>query len=91
MLFHEYNITNKYIRPLGKHYCTLQCCHCKKRIQIEFFPVIFSRIRTEYGAEKTPYLDTFHGTLFETSKILIIVQATETVKERKFFGQACVL
>ena len=32
-----------------------------KSVQIRsFFWSAFSRIRTEYGPEKTPYLDTFH-------------------------------
>ena len=36
--------------------------HCVKSIQIRsFFWSVFSRIRTEYGPEKTPYLDTFHA------------------------------
>ena len=33
-----------------------------KSVQIwSFFWSAFSRIRTEYGPEKTPYLDTFHA------------------------------
>ena len=36
--------------------------HCVKILQIRiFFWSVFSRIRTEYGPEKTPYLDTFHA------------------------------
>ena len=36
--------------------------HCVKSIQIlSFFWYVFSRIRTEYGPKKTPYLDTFHA------------------------------
>ena len=35
--------------------------HCVEIIQIQnFFWSVFSSIRTEYGPEKTPYLDTFH-------------------------------
>ena len=30
-------------------------------INTSFFWSVFSRSRTEYGAEKTPYLDTFHA------------------------------
>ena len=34
---------------------------CVKSVQIRnFFWSVFSRIRTEYGPGKTPYLDTFH-------------------------------
>ena len=34
---------------------------CVKSVQIRsFFYSVFSRIRTEYGPEKTRYLDTFH-------------------------------
>ena len=34
--------------------------HCVKSVQIRsFFWSVFSHIRTEYGPEKTPYLDTF--------------------------------
>ena len=36
--------------------------HCVKNVQIRsFFWSVFSRIRTEYGPEKTLYLDTFHA------------------------------
>ena len=35
--------------------------HYVKSVQIRsFFWFVFSRIRTEYGPEKTPYLDIFH-------------------------------
>ena len=35
--------------------------HCMKSVQIRsFFWSSFCCIRTEYGREKTPYLDTFH-------------------------------
>ena len=35
---------------------------CVKSVQIRgFFWSVFSRIRTEYGSEKTPYLNTFHS------------------------------
>ena len=35
---------------------------CIKSVQIRsFFWSVFSRIRTEYGPEKTMYLDTFHA------------------------------
>ena len=38
--------------------------HCVKSVQIRrFFWSVFSRIRTEYGPEKTLYLDTFHTVL----------------------------
>ena len=38
--------------------------HTVKSVQIRsiswpYFPALFSRIRTEYGPENTPYLDTF--------------------------------
>ena len=40
---------------------TLISYHCVKSVQIRsFLWSVFSRIRTEYGPEKTPYLDTFH-------------------------------
>ena len=36
--------------------------HCVKSVQIRsFFCSVFSSIRTEYGPEKTSYLDTFHA------------------------------
>ena len=36
--------------------------HCVKSVQIRsFFWSVFSRTRTEYGSEKTLYLDTFHA------------------------------
>ena len=36
--------------------------HCVKSVQIRsFFWSLFSRIRTKYGPENTPYLDTFHA------------------------------
>ena len=31
----------------------------------EFFLVRISRIRAEYGLEKTPYLDTFHAVIVD--------------------------
>ena len=35
-----------------------------KSVQIRsFFWSVFSRIRTEFGPEKTPYLDTFHAVI----------------------------
>ena len=46
--------------PLSQ--CWTACYHCVKSVQIgSFFWSVFSRIRTEYGPEKTPYLDTFHA------------------------------
>ena len=40
----------------------LQMWHYVKRVQIRsFFWSVFSRIWTEYGPEKTPYLDNFHA------------------------------
>ena len=39
--------------------------HCVKYVQIRsFFCTVFSRIWTEYGPEKTLYLDTFHSVIF---------------------------
>ena len=39
--------------------------HCVKSVQIRnFFWSVFSRIRTECGLEKTPYLNTFHSVIF---------------------------
>ena len=36
--------------------------HCVKSVQIRSnFWSVFSHIRTEYGPEITPYLDTFHA------------------------------
>ena len=38
--------------------------HCLKSVQIRsFFWSVFSCIRTEYGLEKTPYLDIFYAVL----------------------------
>ena len=37
------------------------CLDSEKCPNIEFFWSVFSRIQTEYGPEKTPYLDTFHA------------------------------
>ena len=38
--------------------------HCVKSVQIRsFFWSVFSCIQTEYGPEKTPYLDTFRAVL----------------------------
>ena len=35
--------------------------HCVKSVQMRsYFWPVFSCIRTEYGPEITPYLDTFH-------------------------------
>ena len=40
----------------------VQPSHWVKCVQIRsFFWFVFSRIRTEYGPEKTPYLDSFHA------------------------------
>ena len=40
----------------------LDVVHCVKCVQIRsFFWSVFSCIRTEYGPEKTPYLDTFQA------------------------------
>ena len=40
----------------------LQKCYCVKSVQIRsFFWSVFSRIRTEYRAEKTSYLDNFQA------------------------------
>ena len=39
---------------------------------------VFSRIRTEYGPEETPYLDTFHAVVlnsinfFDSLKVILI-------------------
>ena len=47
----------------------LQHVHCVKSFQIwSYFWSVFSRIRTEYGPEITPYLDTFHAVLHFVSK-----------------------
>ena len=56
------------INPLGSHpdacaYVSIQkispMYHCVKSVQILWS--VFSCIRTEYGPEKTPYLDTLHA------------------------------
>ena len=51
---------------------------CVKRVQVRsFFWQVFSRILTEYGLQKTPYLDTFHAVeTFEFSCIIVIVDTT---------------
>ena len=48
--------------------------HCVKCVQIQrFFWSVFSRIRTEHGPEKTPYLDTSHAVeIKQKSKVLKI-------------------
>ena len=44
----------------GQKFSNSRYQHCVKSVQIRsFFWSVFSRIRTEYGPEKTPYLDTF--------------------------------
>ena len=45
--------------------------HCAKSIQIRsYFWSVFSRIRTEYGPEITPYLDIFHAmSRYKTQKV----------------------
>ena len=38
------------------------CPYCVKSVQIwNYFWSVFSHIRTEYGSEKSPYLDTFYA------------------------------
>ena len=42
--------------------------HCVKSVQIRsYFGSVFSCIRTEYGPEITPYLNTFHTMLIKDS------------------------
>ena len=51
--------------------------HYVKCVQARsFFWSIFSRIRTEYGPEKTPYLDTFHVVLLIDYYLLLKKKAT---------------
>ena len=67
--------------------------HCVEIVQIQsFFWSVFSSIRTEYGPEKTPYLDRFHTVLFlvfnfgilslslEFSKMYILITVTVAIK-----------
>ena len=43
-------------------YCIISRSHCVKSVQIRSnLRSLFSLIRTEYGPEITPYLDTFHA------------------------------
>ena len=54
----------------------------KKCPNTEFFWSAFSFIRTEYGPEKTPYLDTFQAVVFSRirteSKILSKILSEKT-------------
>ena len=59
-----------FFRKAGKSFSRL-AIHCVKIFQIRiYFWSAFSCIRTEYGPEVTPYLDTFHaviaGKVYET-------------------------
>ena len=67
--------------------------HCVEIVQIQsFFWSVFSRIRTKYGPEKTPYLDTLHTVLLlvfnfvilslslEFSKMYILITVTVAIK-----------
>ena len=46
--------------------------HCVKSVQIRsFFLSVFSCIRTEYGLERTPYLDTFHAVSVKSLGIIV--------------------
>ena len=59
-----------FFRKAGKLFPRL-AIHCVKIFQIRiYFWSAFSCIRTEYGPEVTPYLDTFHaviaGKVYET-------------------------
>ena len=57
---------------------SLLSVHCVKSVQIRsFFWSVFSRIRTEYGPEKTPYLDPVHAVviiskIFENSSLIAL-------------------
>ena len=54
--------------------CATNNFHCMKSVQIRsYFWSLFSSIRTEYGPEISPYLDTFHAMLITT--ILCIITA----------------
>ena len=58
--------------------------HCVKSVQIRsFFWSVFSCILTEYGSEKTPYLDTFHGVKVHQNdtKSKRDIQATKTYQK----------
>ena len=58
--------------------------HCVKYIQIlSFFGSVFSRIRTEYGPEKTPYLDNFHAVRISLTRILDYFLMRENKGQRK--------
>ena len=53
--------------------CWASELHCVKSVQIQsFFWSEFSCIRTEYGPEITPYLDTFYAELIITIFDIII-------------------
>ena len=60
--------------------------HCVKIIQIRsFFWSVFSRIRTEYGPEITPYLDTFHAlVIHKHSHIFVSSAKTATYVYNRF-------
>ena len=61
----EYTGLEKYedaaLRLILKNYDGYLHYRCVKSVQISFFWSVFSSIRTEYGAEKTQYLGTFHA------------------------------
>ena len=52
-LFENFKAT---LIPLVHHFHFAKCVQTRS-----FFWSVFSRIRTEYGPEKIPYLDTFHA------------------------------
>ena len=68
--------------------------HCVKNVQIRsFFWSVFSRIRTEYGPEKTLYLDTFHAVFCmdswkiawaSTWYVILCLHATDITKNFHF-------
>ena len=63
--------------------------HCAKSIQVRsYFRSVFSRIRTEYGPEITPYLDIFHAmSRYKTQKVSSIVPWVGNVRNihKSFF------
>ena len=60
--------------PWKISYTDEESFYCVQSAQIRsFFWSVFSRIRTKYGPEKTPYLDTFHAVfLLQTLTIILI-------------------
>ena len=68
----------------------LRNSHCVKIIQIRsYYWSIFSHIRSKYGPEKTPYLDTFRSLRINWIKIVNIVLSYDRGVFRIQSDQGC--